>query len=79
MRITIPPRILELDGARVYILEVTRHDWVDGKTHYIVSCMVEWNGKKSQIFSLDVTSNEELVAKLRVEIARFKLMNIALG
>ena len=35
---------------------------------------VEWKGKRSQTFDLDVTSNEELIAKLKTEIAKFKLM-----
>jgi len=73
-KIIVPPVALEISGCRAYILEVTEHEWVDGKTHYIVTCMVECKGKKSRVFDLDVTSNEELVAKLSVEIARFKLL-----
>jgi len=71
-RILLPPFPSQIDGATVYILEVTARKWLDGQTHYLVSVMVEWNGKRSQVFSLDVTSNEELIAKLKAEIAKFK-------
>jgi len=73
-RVIVPPAIIELDGAKVYILETTKRKWLDGRIHYIVSCFVEWKGKRSQTFDLDVTSNEELIAKLKTEIAKFKLM-----
>lgn len=72
-RIIIPPVIAEVDGARVHILEITENEWVDGKKHFIVTVFVEWNGYRSGVFDLDVTSNAELLAKLRVEIAKMKL------
>jgi len=73
-RVVVPPIVTELDGAKVHIIEITSHDWVDGKRHYVVTCFIEWNGFKSKTFSLDVTSNRELEAKLRTEIAKMKLM-----
>jgi len=76
-KILVPPVVTEIDGAKVYILEVTGRDWIDGKRHFIVSVQVEWNGKRSQVFQLDVTSNDELVAKLKAEIAKFKLLHYA--
>ncbi|MCD6487805.1 MAG: hypothetical protein J7K21_01085 [Desulfurococcales archaeon] len=72
-KVIVPPVVVEIDGAKVYILEVTPHNWVDKKKHYIVSCYVEWNGWRSQVFQLDVTSNKELKAKLKTEIAKMKL------
>jgi len=76
-RVIVGPVVVELDGAKVHILEVVPHSWVDGKKHYVVSCIVEWGGYRSSIFSLDVTSNKELEAKLRTEIAKMKLMIMA--
>ena len=73
-RVIVPPLVVEIDGAKVYILEITEHEWVDNKKHYLVSCFVEWNGYRSQTFVLDVTSNRELVAKLKSEIAKMKAM-----
>jgi len=63
-----------VDGAKVTILEITSHKWIDGSTHYIVSCQVEYGSYKSQIFQLDVKSNDELMAKLKAEVAKLKLM-----
>jgi len=73
-RVIVGPVTIELDDAKVNIIEVVPHSWVDGKKHYVVSCTVEWGGYRSQIFTLDVTSNKELEAKLRTEIAKMKLM-----
>jgi len=72
-KITVTPIAIQLDGATVYILEITGRDWVDGKRHYIVSCQVEYRGRRSNVFFLDVTSNKELEAKLRAEIAKMKM------
>ena len=74
MYVRIPPITLELDGCTVTILEVSAHDWVDGKKHFIVSCKVKCGNTESPVFPLDATSNEELIAKLRTEIAKFKLL-----
>jgi len=73
-RVIVPPFTVELDGAKVHILEVTERKWVDKKKHYLVTCYVEIGNHRSQVFTLDVTSNEELKAKLRVEIAKMKFM-----
>jgi len=73
-KVYVPPVILDVDGAKVYILEITKRRWIDGKTHYLVSCFVEWRGKKSNVFTLDVVSNEELKAKLKTEVSKFKLI-----
>jgi len=77
-KIIIPPIVTKIDDCDVYILEVSRHPWIDGKTHYIVSCKVRCGKRESQVFPLDVTSNEELEAKLKTEIAKFKLQTLVL-
>jgi len=76
-KVTIPPIFLDVDGAKVTILEITSRKWVDGSTHYIVSCQVEYGSYKSPIFQLDVKSNDELMAKLKVEVSKLKLMSYA--
>jgi len=73
-RVIVYPVVTRIDDCDVYILEVTPHTWVDGKTHFIVSCKVKCGNRESQVFPLDVTSESELVAKLKTEIAKFKLM-----
>jgi hypothetical protein len=72
-RILITPVEVEVEGAKCTILEVTSREWIDKKTYYTASVYCEYAGKRSQIFQLDVTSNEELINKLRVEVAKMKL------
>jgi len=78
-RVVIYPVVTKIDGCDVYILEVTAHHWLDGKTHYIVTCKVRCGDKESQVFDLDVTSESELIAKLKTEIAKFKLTNMIIA
>jgi len=73
MRVIVPPVELEIDGAKIYILEVTEREWIDKKKHYLVSCIIEYRNYRSQVFTLDVTSNKELMAKLKTEVAKIKL------
>jgi len=75
-KVMIYPVAIKLDNCDVFILEASAKSWLDGKTHYIVSCKVKCDNKESQVFPLDVTSEQELIAKLRTEIAKFKLMNL---
>jgi len=75
-KVMIYPVAIKLDNCDVYILEASAKTWIDGKIHYIVSCKVRCDEKESQVFPLDVTSEQELLAKLRTEIAKFKLMNL---
>ncbi|RLE65532.1 MAG: hypothetical protein DRJ38_03540 [Thermoprotei archaeon] len=72
-RVIVPPAVVELDGARVYILEVTERTWIRGEKRFLVTCMIEYAGYCSPKFTLDVASNEELKAKLQAEIAKMKL------
>jgi len=74
--IRIPPVVVELEGCLVYILEVTGHEWLDGKKHYLVSCKVKCGKHESPVFALDVTDQKELEAKLKTEIAKFILVNL---
>jgi len=78
-RVVLYPVVTKIDNCDVYILEVTAHPWIDGKTHFIVSCKVKCGNKESQVFPLDVTSESELIAKLKTEIAKFKLVNMIIG
>jgi len=75
-KVIVPPVVMELDGAKVTILELVPHEWVDKKVHYVVTCYIEWNGYRSNPLTLDVTSNKELIAQLKTEIAKMKLMII---
>jgi hypothetical protein len=78
VKVQVPPVFLEFEGARVTILEVAPYVRVDGARRYLVSCIVEVDGYRSPLFHIDAGDNEELARRLRVEIAKMRVM-IAAG
>jgi len=74
MKTIIPPYIVPIEGAEVNILEVSKNTLHNGKTFFIVTCYVEYKGFRSKTFSLTIKDNKELLSKLKVEIAKMKLM-----
>jgi len=72
--VNIPPVETELDGAKVTVVEVSDYTTLSGEKRYIVSCIVETDGYRSQLFRLDVRDNEDLERQLRIEIAKMRLM-----
>jgi len=76
-KVVVPPYVAEIDGAKVVIVDVVEKKWLGGKTRFLVSCYIEWRGKRSQPFFLDVASNSELLWKLKAEVAKFKLYHAA--
>ncbi len=73
LRVVVPPLDVDVDGVTCTILEASRHEWIDGSEHYMVSVVCMYDGKKSNVFQLDVRNNEELIAKLRLEVAKLKI------
>jgi len=76
VRVIVPPLVVELEKCLAYILEVTEYKTIAGKERYLVSCRVKCGDKTSPVFFLDVQSNEELISKLKVEVSKFKLLNM---
>ena len=70
----VPPVELQLLDAKVTIVEVHRYETPWTGSMYHVACVVEWNGYRSQVFHVDAKDNDELERKLRVEVAKMKLM-----
>jgi len=71
--VQVTPVFTEVAGATVVIVGVVPYTTLTGEKRYLVSCVVEYGGWRSQPFVLDVASNEELERKLRVEVARMKV------
>lgn len=69
------PFTLEVGGCRVRVLEVKRYE-VAGRRGYLVSCQAECGSSRTPVFFLDVASNTELLWKLKVELAKFKLVQL---
>ncbi|RLE94901.1 MAG: hypothetical protein DRJ96_09075 [Thermoprotei archaeon] len=70
----IPPFSFTLDGALVTIYEIPKSELISGDKWYHVYLDIEWRGKRSRRFTLDVKGWEDLLRKLLVEISKFKLM-----
>jgi len=76
-KVIITPVEARVDDGKVTIVEVVGYTRVDGERRYIVSCLLEWGGYRSQPFHLDVGDGAELERKLRVELAKMKLAVMA--
>jgi len=72
--VIVPPYTFELEGAKVTILEVVRltigRDW----RRYLVVLTIEYGGKRSRPFTLQVRNNAELLEKIKSEIAKMKIL-----
>jgi len=73
-RIIFPGVVLDVDGCKVYLMNVIRTKNIKGEPRWLVSCRVEYDGRLSKQFFLDVGSNEELLRKLKTEVALFKVI-----
>lgn len=69
------PFTLALDNCQVKILEVAEYA-IANKRGYLVSCQAKCGEFKSPVFFLDVKSYDELKWKLKVELAKFKLLQM---
>lgn len=72
----ILPITVDIDGCTVSILEVHKYTTIDKRQRYIVSCRARCGDKTSNTFFIDVESNSELLWKLRIELSKFRLLNI---
>lgn len=75
----IPPFFIEVDGVFVQVIEVLKTSLVSGESYYHVVVSVNYKGIKSRRFTLDVRNEKELVNKLKVEIAKIKMIEYCYG
>jgi len=76
-KVIVTPIEARVDDGKVTIVEVTGYTRFDGEKRFIVSCFLEWEGYKSQLFHLDVKDGVELERKLKLELAKMKLAVMA--
>lgn len=74
--VVVPPIDVTILGCNVEILEVNRYTTLDNRTRYLVTCRIVCGNKVSQVFTLDVKDNRELVNKLEAEVSRFKIYHL---
>jgi len=76
IKLTVPPVHLVVDKADVYILELVKHTFPspDGEVPvYVASLYVRWKCWQSPKFHLIFKTKEEMDAKIKAEVAKFKL------
>lgn len=72
--VLVPPLSVEIDGARVFILEASSYNTLYGAKRHIVSCKIVLKNFATPVFPLDVANNDELLWKLKAEISKIKLL-----
>jgi hypothetical protein len=71
-RILFPGFILNIDNCRVYLFSISRVSPLPQTSEFIVSQIVECDGKMSKQFLIFANSQEDYIRKLKREIALFK-------
>ena len=79
IRVEVLPLIVNVDDCEAYILEVLKNKLVTGDTIYHVSVKIKCGDVESKVFNISVRNKEELVAKLKIEVSKFKLMKYVVG
>lgn len=75
VRVAFPFQV-DVEGCTVTIIEVHPYVRIDKKRRYLVSCRVRCGNRSSSTFFLDVESNRDLLWKLKVEVSKFKILNL---
>jgi hypothetical protein len=71
-RILFPGFILNIDNCKVYLFSISRVSPLPETSEFIVSQIVECDGKRSKQFLIFANSQEDYIRKLKREIALFK-------
>jgi hypothetical protein len=71
-RILFPGFILTIDNCKVYLFSTSRVSPLPGSSEFIVSQVIECDGKRSKQFLIFASSQEDYIRKLKKEIALFK-------
>ena len=78
-KVSILPVTVEVDGVIVHILEVLKSKLGNNTVFYHAVCKVEWNGVTTRNFVVTFRTEEEFREKLRIEVAKLKLMSFLYG
>ena len=79
VNVFLPPYITEIDGCKVYIYNIIPYTTLRGVRRYIVSVRVEYMGKLSKQFTIDIATESDLVNILKKEIVLFKSIVLSGG
>jgi len=71
VELAVPPFVMEIDGADVHFLEIVELKGF-GVNNKIATVFVEWNCWRTPPFTVMFTNNDNLMLKLRIEIAKMK-------
>lgn len=73
----IPPVRVTVDGAEVAILEVMRLEPAGKLIGYHVTVEAKVDGEKTPRFFVTATSWDDLIRKLRIEIAKWRVLKMS--
>jgi hypothetical protein len=71
-RILFPGFLLNIDNCKVYLFSISKVSPLPETSEFIVSQVVECDGKRSKQFLIFANSQEDYIRKLKKEIALFK-------
>jgi len=71
-RILFPGFLLNIDNCKVYLFSISKVSPLPEASEFIVSQIVECDGKRSKQFLIFANSQEDYIRKLKREIALFK-------
>jgi len=73
------PIAVEVDGVPATIYEVSKHEITPELKIYSASVQITYKGMPSKIFTIDAYSEDDLMAKLKIEVTKIKFMELAYG
>jgi hypothetical protein len=71
-RILFPGFLINIDDCNVYLFSISKVSPLPETTQFIVSQIVECDGKRSKQFLIFADNQEDYIRKLKREIALFK-------
>lgn len=77
LRVIVAPINFEVDGCIATLLESLEYETLQKEKRYLVAVKVKCKSIESPVFRIDARTEDELVWKLKAEIARAKLMQAA--
>jgi len=79
MSFVLPPIIIDVEDAKVEILEVVKYTLPNGEDRYHVVCRLYWRDIKTRPFFLDAKDMDDLRKKIEIELSKIKILYIIGG
>lgn len=77
--ISLLPVSVEVDGARVTILEILPIELPNGEKRYVAICKAQWRDITTRNFPVFFATEQEFKEKIRTEVAKVKMTAVVHG